>query len=237
MSFVDDLTEYGLTRQEATIYATLLKQGSMSGYEVSKETGISKSNVYGALNGLTVKGAAYMEEGESTKYVAVEVKTFTDNYIKHLNDVAVRLEQEKPKRVEVSTGYITIQSSRHIEDKVNEMLSKCEKRLYILADSEILNSFSDKLETLVADGKKVVVLTDKAFAMEGPTVYYTEVEKGQIRFITDSAYVLTGELTGSADDTCLYSGKDHIVEVMKEALRNKIMLIEKNVVTNNSEIV
>ena len=79
----------------------------------------------------------------------------------------------------------------------------------------------------MADGKKVVVLTDKAFAMEGPTVYYTEVEKGQIRFITDSAYVLTGELTDSPHDSCLYSGQQNLVNVMKEALKNKIILLEK----------
>ena len=49
MGFIEDLTEYGLTRQEATIYARLLRQGSMTGYEVAKDTGISKSNVYVAL--------------------------------------------------------------------------------------------------------------------------------------------------------------------------------------------
>lgn len=237
MSFVDDLTEYGLTRQEATIYATLLKQGCMSGYEVSKETGISKSNVYGALNGLTVKGAAYIEEGEATKYIAASVEAFTENYRKHLDDVAKRLEQEQPKRIEVSTGYITIQTDRHIRNKVKEMFEKCEKRLYILADSTILEDFRDELDKLVNEGKKVVVLTDKTFKMSGPTIYYTDVVKGQIRFITDSAYVLTGELTGSGDDTCLYSGKEHIVEVMKEALRNKIMLIEKNDISKSNEIV
>lgn len=235
MSFIEDLTEYGLTRQEATIYATLLKLGSMSGYEVSKETGISKSNVYGALNGLTQKGASYIEEGEATKYIAVDVKIFTSNYQKHLIEVANRLELEQPVKAEVSTGYITIQSERHIIDKVREMLANCDKRLYILADSLILKNFENELNKLVSEGKKVVVITDKTFEMSGAIIYYADVQKGQIRFITDSAYVLTGELTGSSDDTCLYSGKGHIVEIMKEALRNKIMLIEQN--DKGSEIV
>lgn len=237
MSFVDDLTEYGLTRQEATIYTTLLKQGSMSGYEVSKETGISKSNVYSALNGLTVKGAAYIEEGEATKYIAVQIKIFTQNYRKHLDEVASRLEHEQPKRIVASTGYITIQSDRHIKDKMREMFECCEMRSYILADSKVLEEFRTQLEKLVKEGKKVVVLTDEAFKISGATVYHTEAVKGQIRFITDSSYVLTGELTGSGDDTCLYSGKSHIVEVTKEALRNKIMLIEAGDASKNNEIV
>lgn len=226
MSFVDDLTEYGLTRQEATIYAALLKQGCMSGYEVSKETGISKSNVYGALNGLTVKGAAYIEEGEATRYLPVDVEIFTQNYMRHLKVVADRLKAEQPQRAKVVEGYITIQSERHIKDKVHQMFLACEKRLYIMAESSILEEFKEELGNVVSQGKKVVVISDKNFVMDGIVIYYSEIEKGQIRFITDSAHVLTGDLLGGDDDTCLYSGKEHIVEVMKEALRNKIMVIE-----------
>ena len=58
-------------------------------------------------------------------------------------------------------------------------------------------------------------------------VYETKPEEGQIRFITDSAYVLTGELTGDEHDTCLYSGQKNLVEVMKEALKDKITLLSE----------
>ncbi len=43
------LMEFGLTRQEATIYLNLMERGMQTGYEVSKQTGISRSNVYRAL--------------------------------------------------------------------------------------------------------------------------------------------------------------------------------------------
>ena len=43
--------------------------------------------------------------------------------------------------------------------------------------------------------------------------------------ITDSNYVLTGELFGGQHDTCLYSGQENLVEVMKEALKDKIILL------------
>jgi sugar-specific transcriptional regulator TrmB len=50
---------FGLTRQEAIIYITLLSNNYMTGYEISKLTGISKSNTYSSLTGLVSKGAAY----------------------------------------------------------------------------------------------------------------------------------------------------------------------------------
>ena len=53
---IDILTEFSLTRQEASIYAALLNHGDMTGYEVAKDTGFSRSNVYAALNALVEKG-------------------------------------------------------------------------------------------------------------------------------------------------------------------------------------
>ena len=228
MGFIEDLTEYGLTRQEATIYARLLKQGSMTGYEVAKDTGISKSNVYVALKELVQKGAAVLEEGEVTRYLAVDVSVFTKDYLRHLEKISKRLINEQPKRTGIQEGYITIQSDRHIKDKIYDMMQKCEKRLYILAESFLLEEFEKELKKLVNEGKKVVVLTDGAFDMEGITLYRTDDVKGQIRLITDSSYVLTGDMFGTPDDTCLYSGKRNLVEVVKEALGNRISIIQRD---------
>ena len=61
------LVQFGLTRQEANIYLCLLQNKDLSGYEVSKITGISRSNVYGALASLVEKGAAYLLAGETNR--------------------------------------------------------------------------------------------------------------------------------------------------------------------------
>ena len=45
-SFTERLMEFGLTRQEASIYQCLLTEGKVTGYEVAKQTGISRSNAY-----------------------------------------------------------------------------------------------------------------------------------------------------------------------------------------------
>ena len=72
VTFTERLMEFGLTRQEATIYQCLLGEGKMTGYEVAKQTGISRSNAYNSLASMTEKGAAYLvEEGNTRKYVPV----------------------------------------------------------------------------------------------------------------------------------------------------------------------
>ena len=221
---IDILTEFSLTRQEASIYAALLNHGDMTGYEVAKDTGFSRSNVYAALNALVEKGAAYLVQGESTKYRPVEIKNFTSNKIAELKKSAEYLEKHGPQKVIESEGYITIVGAKNIRNKMREMLSKTELRLYLMAPAQIVKDFEEDLKRLVSEGKKIVLLTQD-YSIKGAKVYNTKVDEGQIRFITDSAYVLTGELTDDEHNTCLYSGQKNLVEVMKEALKNKISLL------------
>ena len=54
-SFTERLMEFGLTRQEASIYQCLLTEGKVTGYEVAKQTGISRSNAYNSLASMTEK--------------------------------------------------------------------------------------------------------------------------------------------------------------------------------------
>lgn len=227
MDYIEYLIEYGLTRQEAVIYMELLRHGSMTGYEVSKETGISKSNVYAALKGLTQKGAAVCEEREATRYFPVEAESFCDSHLRYLSQIKKHLVDNQPKKIEEVEGYITIQSARHIYNKIYELLGKCEKRLYIMAETKVIMQFKNELEEIAKSGKKVVVLTGTELTIEGATVYKTDIVTGQIRFITDSSYVVTGTLVGDNDDTCLYSGQETIVNLVKETIKNKMLLANK----------
>lgn len=224
MNFIDSLNDFGLTRQEGSIYSALLNHGEMTGYEVAKDTGISRSNVYAALTALVEKGAAYLLQGEATKYRPVEISRFTENRISELKKTALWLEKHAPRKVISCDGYITIIGAKNIKNKIRQMLAETELRLYMMAPAKVLGEFENELAEIVKAGKKVVLLT-KDFKLAGAKICETKPEQGQLRFITDSSYVLTGELTDDEHDTCLYSGQKNLVEVMKEALKDKITLL------------
>lgn len=224
-SFLDNLKAFGLTGQEALIYEELLKGGAMSGYEVAKNTGISRSNAYTSLAGLVEKGACYVCDGETSKYTPVEVKAFAENSLRELSKKAKELVLLAPQRKKETAGYITISGTRHIKDKIHEMLMNTEKRLYIMAESELLSEYDEEINALIKKDLKVVIISDK-YKAKGAVIYETVPEKSQIRFITDSNYVLTGTLKGCEEDTCLYSDEPNLVAVMKEALKNKMSLIK-----------
>lgn len=226
MEFVEKLLDFGLTRQEATIYEALLLHGEVTGYEAAKLTGISRSNTYNALAGLVEKGAAYIIEGQVTKYTPVEVKDFSTNIIRNLTLLQKDLIERAPKKQVESEGYVTIKGRKHVMNQLYNMFEKVEHRVYILADSELLESVRPKLIEMREKGNKVVIITDsEKFQMEGIIIHYSETAIHQFGIIIDSVEVLTGDLKQGENIACLYSKNSNFVAVFKEMLSNKIRLI------------
>lgn len=229
MNIIDELMNFGLSRQESNIYIALLTYGAMSGYEVAKETGISRSNVYASLQSMVEKGACVISEEESTKYVPISIEDFLDDTLLDLKNRADFIKKHAPKKIEVSQGYLTITGTKNIANRIFKMLRECSMRLYVMASSRILIDFKKELVSLIESGKKVVILSDD-FDLEGAVTYKTNVDDNQIRLITDSNYVLTGIYSSlnfcDEHEACLYSDQQNLVDVMKEALKNKIILLE-----------
>lgn len=225
MEHIDALIQYGLTRQEANLYLLLLSEGSLTGYEASKQTGISRSNTYSGLAGLVDKGAAYAEEGAVTRYSPVKAEEFCGNKIRFLETLKQELAASLPERKESEEGYLTIRGERHILDKMKSMLQQTQLRVYLAVSSNVLSLLEPELTDAAGRNIKTVILSDERPQIAGVIYYTSPCKKNQIRMITDSRNVLTGELNGELS-TCLYSSRKNLADVFKEALRNEIKLIE-----------
>ncbi len=235
-TIIDKLSLFGLTRQEATLYFCLLRNDELTGYEVAKLTGISRSNVYNGLAALVEHGAAYICEGTTNKYVAVPMEEFCDNYIRYLQGAVVYLELHKPKRATNAEGYLTIEGEQHIKDKIHHLLLGTQMRIYFSANSVLLDSWKEEIKDLAEQNKKIVLISDEKpkMLMEETclkdVIFYQNVwdaeQKKQIRLIIDSTYVLTGEWSEGEDKACLYSAQKNFVAVFKEAMHNEIELIK-----------
>ncbi len=226
MDVIELLTYFNLTRQEATIYITLTINGSMTGYEVAKETGISRSNVYTTLASLVEKGAAYLIEDTAKHYTPVSIDEFCSNKVRQMQEIKWELMENMPERQQEGEGYITIKGKRNILDKIINMIDNAEKRIYISLSGETLDTVLPYLSNAVLNGLKVVIITKAPFKLTGAVVYYSEKKQHQIRIIVDSIKVLTGEIIAENNSSCLYSKKQNLVNLFKESLKNEIKLIE-----------
>lgn len=237
-TIIENLSLFGLGRQEAVIYVCLLKNEALTGYEVGKITGISRSNVYSTLNSLVEHGAAYVLEGTPNRYTAVAMDEFCDNRIRYLESLKEKISAVDFRREKSSEGYITIEGFQHICDKIHHMLTDAKMRIYFSAENSFLAKWEKEIETLVRSGKKVVLISDEVNTLftdnqriREAVIFYEMPDKGpeklkQIRLIIDSEFVLTGELSFGTKDTCLYSAQKNFVTVLKDAMKYEIEIIK-----------
>lgn len=228
MDNIELLMNFGLTRHEASIYILLFSEGKLNGYEVSKLTGISRSNTYNALAGLVDKGAAYTIEESSVYYVPVPIEEFCNNKIRFMKDIENKLIKSIPKKRNKIQGYISIKGEQNILDKLTNMLNDAKERVYLCLSLQKLEMYKKHLQDLVNRNIKVVIITNSSFYIDGAKIYYSDMKEESIRIIVDSQHVLTGEIEDSCNSACLYSSNNNLVEVFKESLSNKIKLIEIN---------
>ncbi|MBQ7021051.1 MAG: TrmB family transcriptional regulator [Phascolarctobacterium sp.] len=227
MELIEGLTHFNLTKQEATLYVLLLKEGYLTGYEAAKQTGISRSNTYTALAGLVEKGAAYvLEEGKVTRYTPVAPEEFCTNKIDRLKEIKQKVLSQLPVLKSDAEGYITIKGELEIINKLKNTVRQAEARIYVSANKRVMELLKSELVDALNRGLKVVIISDKQFTLPQAICYGTEKQNEQIRLIADSQTVVTGDLEDEENSTCLYSCKRNLVDLFKDALKNEIKLIE-----------
>lgn len=227
MELIEGLTNFNLTKQEATLYVLLIKTGRLTGYEAAKQTGISRSNTYTPLAGLVDKGAAYvLEEGKVTYYTPVNPAEFCQNKLERLTKIKQDILSQLPQLQNDAEGYITIKGELEIVNKLKNTVRQAQARIYASANSGVISLLQEELQDAVRRGLKVVIISDKHLGIQGIISYCTEKQNNQIRLIADSHTVLTGDLEDKENSTCLYSCKRNLVDLFKDALKNEIRLIE-----------
>jgi len=68
----DSLVRLGFSRYEAQAYLTLLRKSPMNGYELAKESGVPRPNIYGILERLEERGAVMRaEDARGTHFIPI----------------------------------------------------------------------------------------------------------------------------------------------------------------------
>jgi sugar-specific transcriptional regulator TrmB len=225
MDLLDSLVETGLTRHEARLFVLLSGEGALSGYEAAKLTGMSRSNAYLALAGLTDKGGAVCIDGAVKRFAAVPVDEYCSNKLRHLQSVLSVVKDQMPAAREVAEPFLTVKGREHILDKMRNLILQANYRVYLSLATEEVLCVQDALVNLRDRGRKIVLITSPPFSLPGITVYHAMKKPGQIRLIADSETVFTGEINDQGESSCLFSRHQALVTLFKEALINEIQLI------------
>ncbi|MBQ1275291.1 MAG: helix-turn-helix domain-containing protein [Cellulosilyticum sp.] len=224
MDFNNTLHKLGFTPIEATVFITLCKHGALSGYEVAKLTGISRSNIYAALYSLQEKGKCQVSEGETAKYIAISKEELLLSTKRELIKTLSEIEQLYPSPIETHEPYVTIRGYDNVLNKIKNSILLCKSHLYLLCSSSCIDLLRDELLTISSNRRITIICETNIYLNEQIIVYNRQKDPKGIHLIIDTNSVITGDLE-KEHAQCLFSKNDSLVRLMRESFVTELDMI------------
>lgn len=224
MHFNDTLYKLGFSPIEASVFITLCKHGSLTGYEVAKLTGISRSNVYAALYSLQDKGKCFASEGESTKYIPISKEELILTTKREMKNTLSEIELYFPKEVATNEPYLTIRGYEHVVNKIKNHILLCKSHLYVMSTIKDILIIKDELIKM-SQTHKVILLCEAPIHLDDhiQVLVHTRPIEG-FYMIIDTQIVITGDLT-EENAQCLYSTNESLVRLMRSSFKTALDMI------------
>jgi sugar-specific transcriptional regulator TrmB len=156
----DDLRALGFTDYETRAYLALLKDSPATAYQVSKESGLPRANVYPALESLTNKGAAQPVTETPVRYVPVPPEVL---FARLLQDVDAQCRRVASKlsclRQHSSEEYVwSLKGDETIRDKIEGMIGSSRSHIWIKAHARMLEPHREALLRAAERGVQVILI-------------------------------------------------------------------------------
>lgn len=152
MNLTEHLRGLGFTELEAKCILNLSENGRMTGYEVAKGIGASRSNVYAALSALAEKGAILFIKGDPSVYQPLPVKDFVKTIRNGMGQSLDFLSEHLPQPAADQYVFANLEGHNPVLDRVNGEIASAKKEILGDVWSEDFPLFADALEK--ADARK-----------------------------------------------------------------------------------
>ncbi|MCR8928865.1 TrmB family transcriptional regulator [Priestia megaterium] len=137
---IDYLMEIGFSKNESKAYLSLLKQSPLTGYEISKQSGVPRSMIYQSINKLVSHGAINEVRSDPLTYTPVPPNEFIGRLRQEKEEtfdyLQENLEQiQHPPEVHVIRH---IQERSAVIERMNDLISKANQEVWLSVwDSEL----------------------------------------------------------------------------------------------------
>ncbi len=144
---IQTLEHLGLSTYEAKAYMALFSEQPLTGYRLSKISGVPRSRIYETIEKLMAKGLVLSQEGDTTLIKPVSLESFLEKKEKENKQNIDFLRRVLPQ-IQKSTedqGIWNISGRDQIFEIINHLISRSKKHVYFFAFSNDLRLFETAL--------------------------------------------------------------------------------------------
>jgi len=228
------LTRLGFAEWEAKAYLALLQRSPVTGYQVSKDSGVPRSMVYEVLGKLVNRGAVLItHDGDNVLYAPVppvelmerlqrEQKELTEGLKRDLAQVSQHSDEEYVWRIE---GY------ENILARAWKLIEGAQDNLYAQMFAEEFERLRPAFEAAAARGVKVGLATigevefPAGRVVEMPvTEAFEEVAALGLLLVADRCEVLIGERKPAAQARASWTRNRHLATIVEGHVRRTLLI-------------
>lgn len=233
---VERLVKVGFSEYEAKAYVALLRKSPVTGYELSKLSGVPRSMIYEVLGKLTARGAAMtLRTAEGIRYAPVPAPEFLEKLRREHEDLIASLKDDLSNLTTAAELYEyvwNLEGHDTIIAKAREMLAQARESAYAASVSETCRELQPDLTAAAARGVKVVLYSPEQVELSGVQVVCTPVPGSALPssgalgliLVVDGEEALIAEDLGGMEARASWTSSPLLVFIAEHHLRTDLYL-------------
>lgn len=233
---VDRLVKLGFSEYEAKAYVALLRKSPVTGYELSKLSGVPRSMIYEVLGKLTARGAAMtLRTADGIRYAPVPAAEFLEKLRREHEELIASLKEDLATLATAAELYEYVWSLKGHETilaKAREMLARARERVYLALLPETCEELRTDLANAGARGVQVVLYSPQALDLPGVQAVCTPIQSGSLPhaktlgliLVVDGEEALIAEDLGSPEARASWTSSPLLVFIAEHHLRTDLYL-------------
>lgn len=227
------LRSLGFTEMESKIMVELANIGQSSGYEVAKRLGVSRSNVYAALQRLTQQGYVQCGDGEPARYSVLAPEELAKMISGRVEASLAFVEREMPRGGSVSSTFYNVEGERNVMDALIRQLNAAEHEIIVDVWREEASLLRSELEEAERRGVRLLWAFDGGNAASPylpwpPLAGRPEAEGRKFSFVVDRKWCMLGMRGGKGEESAQAVVTEHrvLVELLLGHFTQEMVLFE-----------
>ena len=232
---VENLVKIGFSEYEAKAYVALLRKSSVTGYELSKLSGVPRSMIYEVVAKLTARGAAMtLRTGGATKYAPVPAAEFLDQLHREHKELIVSLKDDLTAFASApDPEYVwNIEGHENILAKAEEMIDQAKTRIYLALLPVTFPDLRPVLARAIRRGVRVVIYTTGELDLPGSQMVVAPMSEEALSqagglgliLVIDGEEVLIGEWLTATQARASWTSSPLLVFIAEHHLRTDLYL-------------
>jgi len=153
---IKQLKAIGFTEYEAKSYVSLVEQGTVTAYQVSKKSGIPRARIYDTLKALVEKGVVLKEEKtDGALYSPLPVDVFLEkaqnSFQTNFLSMSTALKEREKKEEKGERQVLTLKDKSSIISYCKTLIKKAEKRIVISMWDDFYHELKEELEKVESE--------------------------------------------------------------------------------------